>query len=72
MIRYSLERKAAVVKKLLPPHSVSVAELSRQEGIADVTLYTWRRQVWAGGEVMPGNGKLPDKRTGRQSPTSLH
>jgi transposase-like protein len=61
MIRYSSERKAAVLKKLLPPQSLSVAELSRVEGISDVTLYTWRRQAKAGGEVMPGSGKLPDK-----------
>ena len=59
MIRYSSERKAAVLKKLLSPHSLAVAELARQEGISDVTLYTWRRQAKAGGEVVSGNGKLP-------------
>ena len=60
MIRYSPERKAAVLKKLLPPHSLSVAELSRQEGISDVTLYTWRKQAMMRGEVMSGSGKLPE------------
>lgn len=60
MIRYSLERKAAVLKKLLPPQSLSVGELSRQEGISDVTLYTWRRQAKAGGKVVSGSGKLPE------------
>jgi len=60
MIRYSSERKAAVVKKLLSSHGLAVAELARQEGISDVTLYTWRRQAMAGGVVMPGNGKLPE------------
>lgn len=39
MSRYSLERKAALLKKLLPPHSLSVAELARQEGISVPTLY---------------------------------
>lgn len=58
MIRYSPERKAAVLKKLLPPHSLSVAEVSRQEGISDVTLYTWRKQAKAGGEVVSGSGKV--------------
>lgn len=62
---YSLERKAAVLKKLLPPHSLSVAELSRAEGISDVTLYTWRRQAKVRGEVVSGRvqrgaGKLPE------------
>lgn len=60
MNRYSSERKAAVLKKLLPPHSLTVAELSRLEGISDVTLYTWRRQAKAGGEVVLGNGKLAE------------
>lgn len=41
-IHYSAERKAALLKKLLPPESVSVSLLSRQEGIAESTLYTWR------------------------------
>ncbi len=63
MIRYSPERKAAVLKKLLPPHSLSVAELSRQEGISDVTLYTWRKQAMVRGEVVSGSGKLPENWT---------
>ena len=45
MLPYSPERKAAVLKKLLPPHNLSVVELSRQEGISDVTLYAWRKQA---------------------------
>lgn len=59
MTGYSPERKAAVLKKLLPPGNLSVAELSRQEGISDVTLYTWRRQAMGRGEVVSGSGKLP-------------
>lgn len=60
MSRYSPERKAAALKKMLPPHSLSVAELSRQEGISDVTLYTWRKEAIARGEVVSGSGKLPE------------
>jgi len=33
MPSYSEERKAAVLKKMLPPHNQSVAEVSREEGI---------------------------------------
>ena len=61
MNRYSAERKAAVLKKLLPPHCLSVAELSRQEGISDATLYTWRKQAAAGGEVVSGSEKSTSK-----------
>ena len=57
MITYSLERKEAVLKKLLPPQSRSVGEVSRQEGISDVTLYTWRRQAMKGGEQAMPKGK---------------
>src|SRR4030067_176469 len=60
MKRYSLERKESVLKKLLPPHNLSVAELSRQEGISDVTLYTWRKQAETRGEVVPGSRKVPE------------
>jgi transposase len=60
MNRYSSERKAAVLKKLLPPHSLSVSELSRLEGIPDMTLYTWRRQAKVGGKEVSANGKLSE------------
>ena len=29
----STERKQAILRKLLPPHNLSVAELARQEGV---------------------------------------
>lgn len=61
MSRYSSERKEAVVKKLLPPQALSVAELSRQEGISEVTLYTWRKEAMAGGDVVSGSGKRVSK-----------
>lgn len=60
MKRYSLERKESVLKKLLPPHNLSVAQLARQEGISDVTLYTWRKQAKARGAVVPGSRKVPE------------
>lgn len=43
MIRYSIERKEALLKKLLPPHNMTVAEIARNEGISPQTLYriTW-------------------------------
>ncbi|WP_339491530.1 MULTISPECIES: transposase, partial [unclassified Pseudomonas] len=42
MSSYSPERKAALIRKLLPPQNMTVAELSRQEGISQATLYAWR------------------------------
>ena len=42
MPRYSEERKQAVLSKLLPPLNMTVAEVSRVEGIGQQTLYNWR------------------------------
>jgi Transposase and inactivated derivatives len=63
MDRYSNERKAALLKKLLPPINLSVAELARQENISEVTLYNWRKQAKAGGSPVPGDNKLTDEGT---------
>jgi transposase-like protein len=53
--RYSEERKAAVLAKLSPPHSMTVAALARQEGISDQTLYNWRTQAREEGRPVPGS-----------------
>tara|TARA_R110001592_G_scaffold342748_1_gene632755 strand:- start:811 stop:1311 length:501 start_codon:yes stop_codon:yes gene_type:complete len=60
MPSYAPERKEALLRKLLPPHNLSVAELARQEGMAEQTLYNWRKQAKAGGAAVPGDQKLTD------------
>ena len=55
MAHYSSERKQAVLNKLLPPQSLSVAEVSRQEGIHVSTLYTWRNEAKSKGIPVPGH-----------------
>ena len=60
MSSYSPERKAALINKLLPPQNLSVAELSRQEGISQATLYAWRTKLKAGGAVVPGDKNNAD------------
>lgn len=45
MPRYSEERKAAVLKKLLPPENHSVAEVAAEEGISGPTLYGWHENM---------------------------
>ena len=61
MARYSVERKAAVLRKLLPPMNKSVAEVAREEGISDVTLYAWRKAVKQEGVPVPGDVKTADE-----------
>ena len=51
MSSYSPERKAALINKLLPPKNMTVAELSRQEGISQATLYACRTKLKAGGAL---------------------
>jgi transposase len=60
MPRYSEERKASVIRKLLPPNNRSVPEVAREEGISDQTLYNWRQQVRETGVPVPGSGKQTD------------
>jgi transposase-like protein len=54
MPRYSEERKAAVLKKLLPPQNRSVVQVAAEEGISDVTLYSWLKQCRQQGMSVPG------------------
>lgn len=60
MVRYSAERKEALLKKLLPPINMSVAALAREEGISEPTLYTWRSQAKAHGVPVPGDKNLAE------------
>lgn len=55
MPRYSVERKNAVLKKLLPPNNQSVPELSKTEGISEATLYNWLSKVRLEGSAVPGS-----------------
>ena len=64
MPRYSEERKAAVMRKLLPPENRTVAEVAREEGISEVTLYNWRKKVKEQGLPVPGSEKQSEKWSG--------
>jgi transposase-like protein len=57
MSRYSEELKQSVLKRMMPPESRTVKELSRETGITEVTLYNWRKLARKAGAVMPGGGQ---------------
>lgn len=61
MTRYSEEFKASVVQKMMPPNNVPVAQLARETGITETTLYTWRKKVRAQGVPVPGDGQNPEQ-----------
>jgi len=51
---YSIERKEAILKKLLPPINQTVAEVARAEGLSVNTLYNWRDKARQSGLPVPG------------------
>lgn len=57
MKNYPPERKNAILKKMLPPQNMSVAEVSRQEGISTASLYNWRTEARLKGVPVPGPNK---------------
>lgn len=62
---YSKERRAAVITKMLPPASMAIPALSRQEGISEATLYKWRSEARAQGCLAPDAGEAPAGWTSR-------
>ena len=43
-VAYPKERRAAVLKKMQPPNNVPLRQLSREEGISEATLHSWRNE----------------------------
>ena len=52
-MRYSPERREAVLKKMLAPHNRSIRELAQEEGISEPTLYNWRKEARGQGRLLP-------------------
>lgn len=53
--RIPAERKETILKKLLPPYSMSVSQLSKEEGISTATLSYWRQQLRRSGAAVPNS-----------------
>ncbi len=64
-MKYSPERKEAVLKKMLPPHNRALSELAREEGISEATLYNWRKEARAQGRLLPDGDQTPEGWTSR-------
>lgn len=58
-MKYPLERKDAVLKKMFPPHHRPMAQLAEEEGISVATLYLWRAQARAQGRLLPDGATGP-------------
>ena len=61
MRRISIERKEAILVKLLPPNNEPVVEVAIKEGISESTLYNWLSKLKAEGKVVPGSKKMSEQ-----------
>ncbi|ABI57673.1 transposase [Alkalilimnicola ehrlichii MLHE-1] len=59
-MKYSTERKEAVLNKLRAPHNRSVSEVAAEEGISAATIYLWRKQARQSGQLLPEGGCDPE------------
>ncbi len=64
-MKYSPERKEAVLKKMLPPHNKSIPQIAAEEGISEPTLYLWRQQARSQGRLLPDGDTTPAGWTSR-------
>ncbi|MBN2259767.1 MAG: transposase [Clostridiales bacterium] len=44
-MKYSSRIKSSVLTKVLPPQNRSISEVARESGIADQTIYNWKKAV---------------------------
>jgi len=58
-MKYSEERKQAVIKKMLPPENKPITQLAEQEHISTATLYNWRKQARRAGQLLPDGDTTP-------------
>jgi len=59
-MRYSPERKEAVLCKMMPPHNRTIRQLSEDEGISEATLYNWRQAARDKGILLPDGDIGPE------------
>jgi len=65
MPRYSEEFKEKIVEKMMPPNAQSVAQIHRDTGISEPTLYTWRNQYRSEGVAVPADPSNPENWSGQ-------
>jgi transposase-like protein len=63
--RYSEEFKEQAVRRLMPPNAQSVAQVSREVGVSDATLYNWRNHYRDRGNAVPADPSNPESWSGK-------
>ena len=64
MPRYNDEFKEQTVRKMMPPDAQSVAQVSRDTGVAEPTLYNWRNLFRQQGNAVPADPSNPEHWSG--------
>lgn len=64
MPRYEDGFKERAVQMMMPPNAKSVAEVSRETGVSEPTLYNWRNQFREQGVAVPADPKNPENWSG--------
>ena len=70
-MKYSQERKQAVLARLVPPHQRTVKDVAAEEGISPATLYHWRQQARLTGGLFPDDGPDPEGWSARDKFTAV-
>lgn len=61
MIQYSEEKKASIIKRMMPPESCSIAKLNVELGISESCLYNWRMKARKKGLLVPDSKQKPEQ-----------
>ena len=65
MAKYSEAFKEQVVRKMMPPNARSVADVARETGVSEPTLYAWREQYRQAGKAVPADPSNPENWSGQ-------
>lgn len=61
MPSYSSDLKEKVIKLMLPPHNISVRELTEKHNISEQSLYKWKKAAKANGAVVQNHSGKKEK-----------
>lgn len=64
MPKYSEEFKEQVVRKMMTPNAMSVAQVNRDTGVSEQTLYNWRNRFRNEGKAVPADPSNPENWSG--------
>lgn len=64
MPKYSEGFKQRAMQMMMAPNATSVAQVSRETGVAEQTLYNWRNQLRHKGTAVPADASNPERWSG--------